>query len=177
MTKRSEPPPPHERGQRLGRGLEALLGSLPQALPQPAEASSPLRNSAEPLSIPIASITPNPAQPRRDFKESDLSEMPRASLHMGCPALLVRPTSQWVRARRSEWRRCARCQARLGIDPAVVRQIVTSRAAYVALVENLQTIRSQSIEEAEGYQRLVEEFRLTQQQIARGCRERSLDHR
>lgn len=165
MTNRSEPPP--ERGQRLGRGLEALLGSLPQAIHQPAEASRPLRNSSEPLSIPIASITPNPAQPRRDFKESDLSELASSiAAHGLLQPILVRPTSNGFELVAGERR--LRAVAKLGWEsiPAVVRQIDDSALLTVALVENLQRSDLNPIEEAEGYQRLVEEFRLTQQQIA-----------
>lgn len=166
MTKRSAQPPP-ERGQRLGRGLEALLGSLPQAIHQPAEASRPLRNSPEPLSIPVASITPNPAQPRRDFKESDLSELASSiAAHGLLQPILVRPTSNGFELVAGERR--LRAVAKLGWEsiPAVVRQIDDSALLTVALVENLQRSDLNPIEEAEGYQRLVEEFRLTQQQIA-----------
>lgn len=166
MTKRSAQPPP-ERGQRLGRGLEALLGSLPQAIHQPAEASRPLRHSPEPLSIPVASITPNPAQPRRDFKESDLSELASSiAAHGLLQPILVRPTSNGFELVAGERR--LRAVAKLGWEsiPAVVRQIDDSALLTVALVENLQRSDLNPIEEAEGYQRLVEEFRLTQQQIA-----------
>lgn len=167
MTNRSDQPTPSGRGQRLGRGLEALLGSLPQAIAQPSDTSSPLRPSAEPLSIPIASITPNPAQPRRDFKDSDLSELASSiAVHGLLQPILVRPASSGFELVAGERR--LRAVAKLGWAsiPAMVRQIDDNALLTVALVENLQRSDLNPIEEAEGYQRLIEDFRLTQQQIA-----------
>ena len=163
----SQPDQTPGRGQRLGRGLEALLGSLPQALAQPTDSSSPLPGSGEPLSIPLASITPNPAQPRRDFKESDLSDLASSiALHGLLQPILVRPAPNGFELIAGERR--LRAVAKLGWEsiPAVVRQVDDGALLTVALVENLQRSDLNPIEEAEGYQRLVEEFRLTQQQIA-----------
>lgn len=165
MTRRSDQPP--SRGQRLGRGLEALLGSLPQALAQPTDSSTPLAGSGEPLSISVASITPNPAQPRRDFKDSDLTDLASSiAVHGLLQPILVRPAPNGFELIAGERR--LRAVAKLGWEsiPAVVRQVDDGAMLTVALVENLQRSDLNPIEEAEGYQRLVEEFRLTQQQIA-----------
>jgi ParB family transcriptional regulator, chromosome partitioning protein len=164
MTSRDQPP---GRGQRLGRGLEALLGSLPQALPEARESSRPPPTITQPESIPVASITANPKQPRRDFKEGDLSDLASSiAAHGLLQPILVRPTSNGFELVAGERR--LRAVAKLGWAsiPAVVRQIEDSALLTVALVENLQRSDLNPIEEAEGYQRLVEEFRLTHQQIA-----------
>ncbi len=167
MTSRANPDQPSGRGQRLGRGLEALLGSLPQALPKLLETSRTQSAAVEPQSIPIASITSNPSQPRRDFKESDLSDLAESiAVHGLLQPILVRPTAKGFELVVGERR--LRAVARLGWEsiPAIVRHIEDSALLTVALVENLQRSDLNPIEEAEGYQRLVEEFSLTQQQIA-----------
>lgn len=160
---------PSNRGQRLGRGLEALLGSLPASLPvqhQPAP-TGPRAGSIEPQSIPVASITANPTQPRRDFKESELADL-AASLaaHGLLQPILVRPSAQGYELVAGERR--LRAAAKLGWEsiPALVRPIEDKALLTVALVENLQRSDLNPIEEAEGYQRLVDEFGFTQQQIA-----------
>ena len=166
MTRPPQEQPPG-RGQRLGRGLEALLGSLPQALPRQLDSSSPPASSAQPESIPIASIKANPAQPRRDFKERDLTDLASSiAAHGLLQPILVRPTANGFELVAGERR--LRAAAKLGWEsiPALVRHIEDSALLTVALVENLQRSDLNPIEEAEGYQRLVEEFRLTQQQIA-----------
>ena len=160
---------PSNRGQRLGRGLEALLGSLPSSLPVHQE---PTPNDArvastEPQSIRIASITANPTQPRRDFKESELADL-AASLaaHGLLQPILVRPSAQGYELVAGERR--LRAATKLGWEsiPALVRPIEDKALLTVALVENLQRSDLNPIEEAEGYQRLVDEFGFTQQQIA-----------
>jgi ParB family chromosome partitioning protein len=160
---------PSNRGQRLGRGLEALLGSLPSSLPVHQE---PTPNDArvastEPQSIRIASITANPTQPRRDFKESELADL-AASLaaHGLLQPILVRPSAQGYELVAGERR--LRAATKLGWEsiPALVRPIEDKALLTVALVENLQRSDLNPIEEAEGYQRLIDEFGFTQQQIA-----------
>ncbi len=160
---------PSNRGQRLGRGLEALLGSLPASLPvhQAPTPNDARAASTEPQSIPIASITANPTQPRRDFKESELADL-AASLaaHGLLQPILVRPSAQGYELVAGERR--LRAATKLGWEsiPALVRPIEDKALLTVALVENLQRSDLNPIEEAEGYQQLVDEFGLTQQQIA-----------
>jgi ParB family transcriptional regulator, chromosome partitioning protein len=154
--------------QRLGRGLEALLGSLPAAMaaPPPVGSSSP-PPASEPQSIPIASIVPNPAQPRRDFKEAELAELATSIKSHGLlQPILVRPKGDTYELVAGERR--LRAASKLGWEsiPAVVRPIEDRALLTLALVENLQRSDLNPIEEAEGYQRLIDEFNLTQQQVA-----------
>ena len=168
-TRQPSEPGPGNRGQRLGRGLEALLGSLPSSLPvhqEPASADAKV-GSTEPQQIRIASITANPKQPRRDFKESELTDL-AASLaaHGLLQPILVRPSANGYELVAGERR--LRAAMKLGWEsiPALVRPIDDNALLTVALVENLQRSDLNPIEEAEGYQRLVDEFGFTQQQIA-----------
>lgn len=164
---------PHNRGQRLGRGLEALLGALPPSAPSQTGSAVPLhhesdtRPGTEPQSIPIALITANPTQPRRDFKESDLTDLAASlAVHGLLQPILVRPKNDAFELVAGERR--LRAATKLGWEsiPALVRPIEDKALLTVALVENLQRSDLNPIEEAEGYQSLIDEFGLTQQQIA-----------
>lgn len=169
MSTRPPSEPSHNKSQRLGRGLEALLGSPPASLPvnRQAVTSSPGTDSPEPQAIKISSISANPTQPRRDFRESELEDL-AASLeaHGLLQPILVRPSAQGYELVAGERR--LRAATRLGWEsiPALVRPIDDNAILTVALVENLQRSDLNPIEEAEGYQRLIDEFRFTQQQIA-----------
>jgi ParB family chromosome partitioning protein len=136
--------------------------------------AAPLPNTApsaalttEPQSIAIASIAANPDQPRRDFKEAELDEL-AASIrtHGLLQPILVRPQGDRYELVAGERR--LRAAAKLGWEsiPAIVRPIQDGALLTLALVENLQRSDLNPIEEAEGYQRLIEEFRFTQQQVA-----------
>jgi ParB family chromosome partitioning protein len=158
--------------RRLGRGLEALISTAkqqrePRGAPseesaQTADGSSDLRQ------VPIAQITPNRFQPRRTFTEPELAELESSIRASG----LLQPIV--VRARGAGgWELVAgerrlRAATRLGWTeiPAVVRDFDDRAMLTLALVENLQRADLNPLEEAEGYQRLIDEFGLTQQQVA-----------
>ena len=150
-----------DKPRRLGRGLEALIQSAPAATAAPER--SALRR------IPIAEIRPNPFQPRRDFRPEELAEL-EASLRASG---MLQPVT--VRHARSApgyeliaGERRLRAATRLGWAdvPALVRDVDDQTLLTLALVENLQRADLNPIEEAEGYRRLIDEFKLTQQQIA-----------
>jgi ParB family chromosome partitioning protein len=156
------------KNQRLGRGLEALLGSLPSALPNTSGQNAPgTSTSVQPQAIPIASISPNPVQPRREFSERELQDLASSiAAHGLLQPILVRPKATGFELVAGERR--LRAAALLGWEsiPAVVRPIEDRALLTLALVENLQRTDLNPIEEAEGYQRLIDEFGFTQQQIA-----------
>src|SRR6266566_6156581 len=145
--------------RRLGRGLEALLG--------------PTREEAERegslVELAVADIRPNPYQPRRDADPVALDEL-KASIRR---AGLLQPVV--VRAARAEGgyeliageRRLRACQA-LGWEriPAVRREVDDRTVLTLALVENLQRDDLSPVDEARGYDRLIAEFHLTQQDVA-----------
>jgi ParB family chromosome partitioning protein len=155
--------------RRLGRGLEALISTAKQqresALSSNPQASRP---TTDLQTVRITDITPNHFQPRRTFTESELAELEASIRASG----LLQPIT--VRAKQGGgWELVAgerrlRAATRLGWTeiPAIVRDFDDRAMLTLALVENLQRADLNALEEAEGYQRLIEEFELTQQQVA-----------
>src|SRR6186997_933013 len=155
--------------RRLGRGLEALISTAKQQRDtgsNPAQSEAPTGSDLRQL--PVADISPNRFQPRRTFTQSELAELEASIKASG----LLQPVV--VRARGDgKWELIAgerrlRAVSRLGWSeiPAVVRDFDDRAMLTLALVENLQRADLNPLEEAEGYQRLIDEFGLTQQQVA-----------
>ena len=145
--------------KRLGRGLEALLGSVSR---DQAQASGTLRE------LPVASVQPNPLQPRSQISETELVELTASIEASG----LLQPVV--VRPRNGKYELIAgerrwRAVQRLGWPkiPAVVKDVDDQTLLTLALIENLQRDDLTAIDEAAGYQRLTEEFQLPQAEIAR----------
>ncbi|MGH7464352.1 MAG: ParB/RepB/Spo0J family partition protein [Longimicrobiales bacterium] len=149
---------------RLGKGLGALLREHMGEEAEP-EAGVSARM------LPVSSIRPNPYQPRREFSEEDLADLTSSLKENGLlQPIVVRPAPDggpgtWeLVAGERRWR----ASMRLGWNEiaAVVRDVDDRTLLVLALVENLQRAQLSALEEAEGYQRLAEEFSLTQQQVA-----------
>jgi ParB family chromosome partitioning protein len=155
--------------RRLGRGLEALISTARQQREPAATASEPTdRESSELRRVRLADITPNRFQPRRTFTEPELVELEASIKANGLlQPITVRsqPGGGWELV---AGERRLRAAGRLGWTeiPAVVRDFDDRAMLTLALVENLQRADLNPLEEAEGYQRLIEEFGLTQQQVA-----------
>jgi ParB family transcriptional regulator, chromosome partitioning protein len=151
-------------GRRLGRGLEALLGrhdSPATGSPTVPIAQSPLRE------ISVADIRPNPFQPRSEFREEDIDELKESLASNGLlQPITVRPAGAGFELIAGERR--LRAAMALGWQQisAIVRSIDDRAALTLALVENLQRADLNPIEEAEGYQRLAAEFKLSHEEIA-----------
>jgi ParB family chromosome partitioning protein len=151
--------------RRLGRGLEALISTAKQ---QRDPATPAERSKADLQRLRIADIQPNPFQPRRTFTPEDLADLESSLRASG----LIQPIT--VRARQSggyelvAGERRLRAATRLGWTdiPALIRDFDDQAMLTLALVENLQRANLNPLEEAEGYQRLIDEFGLTQQQVA-----------
>jgi ParB family chromosome partitioning protein len=165
-----------DSARRLGRGLDALLARRDQGLPagEGVGARTPgSTDDAPPPSalqtLPIASIRPNPYQPRREFRAEELAEL-EASLRVNglLQPITVRPAPDGEGYELIAGERRFRAASRLGWTeiPAVVRQTDNRAALTLAMVENLQRADLDPVEEAEGYQRLIEEFALSQQEVA-----------
>ncbi len=155
-----------EPRSRLGKGLGALLGEY---LDEPDLAAAPVRD------LDIASIRPNPFQPRRGIDEAALDELEASIRENGLLQPLV------VRAAEPGWELVAgerrwRVLRRLGWEtaPTLVRELSDEQMLVLALVENLQREELGPLEEAVGYQQLIDGFGLTQKDVARRVgRERS----
>ena len=151
-----------DKPRRLGRGLEALLASTggkgPDGDRQPAL-----------VRVPVAQVRANPYQPRKEFRAEELDEL-EASLKVSglLQPITVRRPAVGGGYELIAGERRLRAATRLGWTeiPAIVREIDDKTLLTLALVENLQRSDLNPLEEAEGYQRLIEEFGLTQQQVA-----------
>lgn len=145
--------------KRLGRGLEALLGSVSR---DQAQASGALRD------LPISNVVPNPFQPRTRIDETELGELTASIEASGLlQPVIVRPRNGKYELIAGERR--WRAVQRLGWPkiPAVVKDVDDPTLLTLALIENLQRDDLNPIDEAAGYQRLSQEFELAQAEIAR----------
>ena len=158
------------RKRGLGRGLDALLGSM---------ADIPVRQGVAPVtpgeagdgslrSVPVERIRRGRHQPRRIVDESALEELAHSVRSRGIvQPIVVRPSGNGgfeIVAGERRWR--AAQMAGLHEVPVVVRECSDTEAAAVALIENIQREDLNPIEEAEGYRTLTDEFGLTHQELA-----------
>lgn len=153
----AEKPP----ARRLGRGLEALLANTAT---RADDAGHPTLHR-----IPLAQIRANPYQPRKEFRPDELDELEASLKATGLlQPITVRRPPVGTGFELIAGERRLRAATRLGWTeiPAIVRDIDDRTLLTLALVENLQRADLNALEEAEGYQRLIDEFGLTQQQVA-----------
>src|ERR1700682_1282168 len=139
----------------LGRGLSALLGEVETAT-----------TGLEPL--PISLIDPNPYQPRRNFSEESLRELPASIRSTGLvqPVLVRRADNRYqLIAGERRWR--AARMAGLESVPALVRPRDDAEALELALIENMAREGLNPIEEARACAALVEELGLTREDVGR----------
>jgi ParB family chromosome partitioning protein len=149
--------------RRLGRGLEALMSARQPA----AESDQADRGTLK--QIPLSQIRANPYQPRKEFKPEELADLEASLKASGLlQPITVRRVADGPGYELIAGERRYRAATRLGWTdiPAIVREIDDQTLLTLAMVENLQRADLNPIEEAEGYQRLVDEFKLTQQQVA-----------
>jgi len=149
-------------GQRgLGRGLDALLGSI----------RVESVNSAEVRMLPIATITPNPHQPRKEFDPDALADLAASIKSQGVLSpILVRPLGpggDGYELVAGERRTRASKMAGLTEIPALVRELSDMETLAIALIENLQREDLNAIEEAKGFHQLLKDFGLSQEELAR----------
>jgi ParB family chromosome partitioning protein len=160
----------------LGRGLSALLpggpppgvaSPLPHDGRTPAAPAAPARPRTN-FAAGIEELYPSPEQPRRRFDEAKLGELADSmKTHGVIVPLVVRPRPEggyFLIAGERRWRAAQR--AGLHEVPVVVQDVEQGTALERALVENLQRADLGPLEEAAAYQRLVDEFGLTQEAIA-----------
>lgn len=147
---------PSQKG--LGKGLGALLGDF-------AEDPQEERGFKQ---LPLHKIEPNPNQPRQDFDEAELSELAESiRTHGVIQPLTVRemPSGYYqIIAGERRWR--ASRLAGLDEIPAVVIEADDKKAMELALIENLQRSDLNPVEEANGYDALIREYGLTQEEAA-----------
>lgn len=154
--------------KKLGKGLEALLGST--------ESLGPVLNKKTPTlgtvsMIPIQDISPGQFQPRGRFKPEALEELAASIREKGIlQPILIRATPQGPRkfeiiAGERRWR-AAKMAERTTI-PALIKNFTDQETLEVALIENIQRDDLSPIEEAQGYQTLMNQFRYTQEALSK----------
>ena len=152
----------------LGRGLEALLGGVPNAMPDTRDAPEPTGSDDKFRLLPVDVIRRGRHQPRRVVEESTLEELAHSVRTRGIvQPIVVRPADPGcfeIVAGERRWR--AAQMAGLDEIPVVVRECSDREAAAVALIENIQREDLNPIEEAQGYRTLADEFGLTHQDLA-----------
>jgi len=152
----------------LGRGLGALIPGAPG--PEAAvatEVPTQVEGGERVAEIALDQIVPNPKQPRIEFDEDALAELAESIRAQGVlMPILVRPAGDGYQLIAGERRFRASQRVGLASIPAIVRAIGDDELLEVALIENLQREDLNAIEEALGYQRLVEELRYTHERLS-----------
>jgi ParB family chromosome partitioning protein len=162
-----------KEGKKLGRGLSALLG---RENARGNDAAKPKPLSAKPVvatdqTSRIENVYPGRYQPRQTFGNTEMEELAGSIKALGVlQPILVRPHPEKVGcyeilAGERRWR--AAQLAQLHEVPILIREFSDVEALEIGLVENLQRENLSPIEEAEGYQRLMEEFAHTQGELAK----------
>lgn len=177
----------------LGRGLSSLISTPVATQPPPPTTTQGFNNSAAleitpPIAapqqitsdtiktgavqfLPIELLVNNPSQPRKEFKQSELTELSDSIKAQGVlQPVLVRPIQRnnehryEIVAGERRWR--ASKLANLTQLPVIIRSFTDREALEIAIIENVQRENLTPLEEAQGYQRLASEFSLNQAEIA-----------
>ncbi|MBU2490473.1 MAG: ParB/RepB/Spo0J family partition protein [Proteobacteria bacterium] len=146
----------------LGRGLDALLPDLPADAEVDRERDVPF------FLCPVGEIRPNRFQPRRRFAEEELAELSQSIQEQGVlQPLVVREAAGGYELVAGERRLRAARMAGLSSVPVMVRDFTDQEVLFATIVENIQRESLNPLETSEGYHRLVSEFSLTQEEVAR----------
>jgi ParB family chromosome partitioning protein len=137
----------------LGRGLDALI--------------PPAESRAGATEIPIAQVSPNPHQPRQTITEESLAELAASIREHGViqPLIVTQAGDEYqLIAGERRWR--AAQLAGLTTVPAIIKETTPQQMLELALVENVQRADLNPLEEASAYRQLMDEFGLTQEEVA-----------
>jgi ParB family chromosome partitioning protein len=160
-----ETPARAKRPSGLGRGLSSLLGEVAQEAPV-SGGVAPARGGIQ--MMPVSSIEPHLDQPRRHFDEEALAELADSIRSRGLiQPIVVRPHGHRYQIVAGERRWRAAQKAQLHEIPVIVRDFSDAETLEVALLENIQRRDLNAIEEAEAYQRLIDEYGHTQDALAK----------
>lgn len=142
----------------LGRGIEALIPDI-----DPAQSDS----SGEYFTCDVRLIRPNPFQPRMRFSQEELEELSRSILEQGIlQPLMVRKAETGYELIAGERRLRAARLAGMSEVPVVVKNVSDNQLLEISIIENIQREDLNALEEAEAYNRLMDEFHLTQEEVA-----------
>jgi ParB family chromosome partitioning protein len=156
-----------EGKSRLGRGLAALIGDVGEETKKTTTQSG-ARNQRR---APVEFLRPNPRNPRRDFSETDLDDLAASLREKGIiQPIVVRPVRGSndkfeIIAGERRWRAAQR--AGLHDVPIVAVDVTEDEALQLAIIENVQRTDLNAIEEASGYQALINDFKHSHDEIAK----------
>ncbi len=157
-----------KKKKRLGRGLDALLGGS-ETVDTASSDSSPTVKNDTPSSLPIEKLQRGEYQPRTNMDQASLEDLAASIKAQGIiQPILVRPIADdqyEIIAGERRWR--AAQIAQLEEVPVLVRNIPDEATLAVALIENIQRENLNPVEEAVGLKRLMDEFDLTHEEMAR----------
>jgi ParB family transcriptional regulator, chromosome partitioning protein len=146
--------------KRLGRGLAALIGEIDR----PAAPEKPGMSADG--KVPIEFLTPNPKNPRRHFGDAELTDLAQSIREHGVvQPVVARPSPTQagryeIIAGERRWRAAQR--AGLSEIPVIIREVNDRTALELAIIENVQRTDLNAVEEALGYQQLIDEHGYTQ---------------
>jgi len=146
----------HIKKKGLGRGLGALIPSVEAPKPE----NRPF------LFVGIEEIRPNPFQPRKKVKEADIDQLAESIKEKGIiQPLLVRKAIDGYELIAGERRWRAAQKAGVTEIPVLIREAEPTAQLELALIENIQRQNLNAMEEAEAYQRLIQEFNISQEDV------------
>jgi ParB family chromosome partitioning protein len=160
----------------LGKGLASLIQTnssannvvAPAGLSAQAPTSKPSADFGSPYMVDVSIIDTNPNQPRKIFKEKELKELSDSIKENGIiQPLVVEKAGNRFHLVAGERRLRAAKLAAIGKVPVVVRNMTEKDKMVVALIENVQRCELNCVEEALAYYQLMEEFKLTQEEVAK----------
>jgi len=146
--------------KRLGRGLAALIGEIDR----PAAPEKPGMSADG--KVPIEFLSPNPKNPRRHFGDAELTDLAQSIREHGVvQPVVARPSPTQagryeIIAGERRWRAAQR--AGLNEIPVIIREVNDRTALELAIIENVQRADLNAVEEAQGYQQLIDEHGYTQ---------------
>ena len=149
---------------RLGRGIASLIGDAS------AQDTKALPLEGEQRVVPIEEVRPSPLNPRKDFTDQDLEDLANSIRTKGLvQPLIVRPSGTLesgyeIVAGERRWRAAQR--AEIASVPVIVRDLTDRQLLEIAIIENVQRADLNAVEEALGYQELMERFSYTQDELS-----------
>lgn len=153
----------------LGRGLGALIGSSsPQRIKKQYNTGEETPGLARVWSVPVAEISVNPHQPRKHFDPRELQELADSIKTHGIlqPLIVTEKPDGGYELIAGERRLRAAKIAGLTSVSVVLKKLADREKLEVALVENIQRQNLNPLEEGFAYRRLIDEFKLTQEEVA-----------
>lgn len=162
-----------EKASKAGAAGKANVPGAPTISSATSSAASSRGSSLGPQfgatyrEVPVGQISPNPKQPRTVFDADDLAELVHSIKEFGLlQPIVVRPSEDGFELIMGERRWRAASRAGLSTIPAIVRQTTDDALLRDALLENIHRVQLNPLEEAHAYQQLLEEFGVTQEQLA-----------